>query len=259
MSPLTIWGMLHLPALPGAPNNTKALSEIQDCVNQDAERLVRGGITHLVLENLGDWPYFKDGVPRHTATTMTRIALGLINKYPSIDLGVNVLRNDALSALAIAKAIEPHSRFIRVNVLSFPMITDQGIIEGRAAELLRERKAINADIEIWADINVKHARPLVTHDIVEVANDTIERGGATRIILTGSATGAQVPQESLAAISRHFPSEMIVIGSGVTIENVTKYVGICGNLIVGTGLKVDGRLSNPIDQKRVEELVRKVH
>ena len=50
-----------------------------------------------------------------------------IREVSKLPLGINVLRNDAFSALAIAAVTG--ADFIRVNVLSGVTATDQGLIE----------------------------------------------------------------------------------------------------------------------------------
>ena len=104
-----------------------------------------------------------------------------------VPVGVNVLRNDALAALGIAAATG--ARFIRVNVLTGLMYTDQGPITGKAAEVARARSRLAPDVEIWADVLVKHAVAPPGSDIRQMARDTIERGGADALIMSGSGTG----------------------------------------------------------------------
>ena len=82
---------------------------------------------------------------------------------PGIAIGINVLRNDARAALAIAAVVG--AACIRVNVHTGARVTDQGLVEGRAAETLRLRRALGAEsVAIWADVNVKHSAPLGPRD-----------------------------------------------------------------------------------------------
>ena len=105
----TIWpniakpivGMLHLPALPGAPLNQMPLSNICETLLRDAQSLALGGIHGLMMENFGDTPFFPGRVPTHVATQMTAIACE-IRRRVHLPLGINVLRNDGQSALAVA-------------------------------------------------------------------------------------------------------------------------------------------------------------
>src|SRR5207245_839512 len=98
-------------------------------------------------------------------------------------VGVNVLRNDACAALGIAATVG--AAFIRVNVHSGVAASDQGILEGRAAETLRLRDALGVPVAIWADVHVKHARPLDSEDVARAAEDAVERGLADAILVSG--------------------------------------------------------------------------
>src|SRR5260221_13207864 len=82
----------------------------------------------------------------------------LIRQQTDLPVGVNVLRNDGLSAIAIATACE--CQFIRVNDLTWAMLTDQGIIEGKSAQIARYRRHLLSDALILADYLVKPAVPI---------------------------------------------------------------------------------------------------
>src|SRR5207237_7179180 len=118
---------------------------------------------------------------------MTRV-IGEVTREISIPYGVNVLRNDARAALAIAVATG--ASFIRINVHVGVMATDQGLIEGEAADTLRHRAAFASGVMIFADHLVKHATPIVPADEIQMAKDLRERGLADAIIISGRETGA---------------------------------------------------------------------
>src|ERR1041385_6591999 len=143
-----IIGMLHAPAMPGSPQNELALSEIIDRVLRDASVLADAGIDAFILENFGDVPFYPRRVPPHTVAFMTAIAVGVRRAF-DLPLGINVLRNDAESAIALAFA--SGAQFIRVNIHSGARVTDQGLIEGMAHETLRYRKLLGVNVKIFAD------------------------------------------------------------------------------------------------------------
>src|SRR5215510_11771107 len=163
-------GMLHVPALPGSPLSEIRLDDIRVRILQDANALVSGGIHGLMLENFGDVPFYPDRVPAHVVAQLTTLAAEVRRAYPSLPLGINVLRNDGRSALAIAHAIG--ATFIRVNVLCAARVTDQGIIQGIAHELLRDRAILGAtNVKIFADVDVKHSAPLAQRPIQDEVDD----------------------------------------------------------------------------------------
>ncbi len=117
--------MLHLPALPGSPASSQTLTEIHDHVGRDVQALAEGGVNGLMMENFGDVPFYPDRVPAHVLAHMTALACA-VRAQTDLPLGINVLRNDGRSALAIAHAVG--ASFIRVNVLCGAGVTDQGVI-----------------------------------------------------------------------------------------------------------------------------------
>ena len=160
-------GMLHLPALPGAPSSQRSLDAIEEHVLEDARRLREAGFESAILENFGDVPFRKDRVDAITIASMTRVACRLRREVPELRLGINVLRNDARAALAVAAA--SGAEFLRVNVHVGATATDQGIVEGQAHETLRDRRSLGAEVAIWADVHVKHGRNLSHAGIVDEA------------------------------------------------------------------------------------------
>lgn len=243
-----IIGMLHVPALPGSPLNSLEFEAIVDWVLRDAKILNDGGIDGFILENFGDLPFYPDHVPPHTVAFMSSLAreVGRNFKQP---LGINVLRNDAMSALAVAAAVG--ARFIRVNIHTGARLTDQGIVEGNAYRLLRYRKLLGRDVKIFADVDVKHSSPLAARDLSNEVEETISRGCADGIIVTGSATGKQTALEDLqqaVAAARDTP---VLVGSGIDDNNVASLLAVADGLIVGTALKRDGVSANTVDSERV--------
>ena len=156
-SPFLLVGVVHLLPLPGTPRFTGSFATVRERALRDAEAYVRGGAHALLIENFGDVPFHKERVEPHVIAAMALIVED-IRRATGLPIGVNVLRNDALAALGIAAATG--ARFVRVNVHVGAMLTDQGIIEGKADETLRYRTLLGASVQIWADVHVKHGTPL---------------------------------------------------------------------------------------------------
>jgi len=245
--------MVHLSPLPGSPRFEGRLGSILEDAVRDAKVLEAGGVDGLIVENFGDVPYFKTNVPPETVSAMT-VAVRSVLAEVGVPVGINILRNDANAALAVACATG--GRFIRVNVFTDAVVADQGIIEGCAPELLRYRSRLKAkEIKIFADVHVKHAVPLVPRPIEEVAKDSIQRGMADALIVTGPRTGAEVNLESLIKVKDAVEGVPVLAGSGIDKANVIEILKYCDGAIVGTSLKVDGVTTNPVDERRVTELM----
>ncbi len=247
-------GMVHLLPLPGSPRYHGDLGAIRDAALRDAGALVEGGVHGLILENFGDAPFFPGPVPPETLAHVTALAAEIVRAVP-VPVGVNVLRNDGLAALAAAHAAG--ASFIRVNVLVGARLTDQGIVTGIAHDLLRRRRALGADsIRILADVRVKHSAPLAPYDPVEEVEDTLLRGGADAAIVTGEGTGKGADPAEVRAVRAASGGAPVLVGSGITAATVAAFASHADGFIVGTALKRDGRLENPVDPARVRELLR---
>jgi len=240
-----LFGMVHMRALPGAPLFGGSIDDVIAAALADARALAEGGCDAIVFENFGDRPFGKCA-GRETVAAMTRVIADVTREIRR-PFGVNVLRNDAAGALAIAAATG--ASFIRVNVHTGAMLTDQGIIEGDAAATLRLRKAIAPDVLIFADHLVKHATPLGPVDEIQAARDLRERGLADAVIVSGRETGAEVDDRRFQLV-RNAIDAPLLIGSGLTAENAPRFYEADG-AIAGTSLKREG----VVDRGRVEQLV----
>ncbi len=246
-------GMVHLAALPGAPRHHLSMSQIEARAVEEARILHEMGFDACIIENFGDAPFHKEAVEPVTVAAMTRIVASIRRELPSMRIGVNVLRNDAAAALAVATAAAAH--FIRVNVHVGATATDQGIIEGRAAETVRARRAYDASVQIWADVHVKHGRNLSHNSLTEEASDAVERGDANALIVTGSGTGRPIDADDLKTLARLELGVPVYVGSGASATNVATLLKHSDGIIVGSALKTDGRAESPLDKERVKLFV----
>lgn len=245
-------GMVHLLPLPGAPRWAHSMEAIEERALSDGRAIAENGMDGVLVENFLDVPFFQERVPPETVAAMARVVASLRRALP-LPLGVNVLRNDAHAALAIAVACE--ADFIRVNVHTGTMWTDQGVVQGRAADTLRTRAALGARVAILADVMVKHATPPPGLEPEEAAADTWSRGLVDALIVSGAATGKATDLEVLRAIVRGASEAPVLVGSGVTPESVRGLLDVAHGVIVGTALTRDLRAGTGVDGVRVRRLV----
>jgi membrane complex biogenesis BtpA family protein len=236
--PVPVIGMVHCRPLPGSPGWGGDMAAVVAAALDDARALAGGGVGALMLENYHDIPFFPRDVPAETTASLTRVAAALRDACPGLPLGINVLRNDAHAALAVAAAVG--AAFVRVNVLVGAAVTDQGLIEGRAAAVLRLRRQLAPDVGVLADVRVKHAAPLAPRPLADEVADLRRRGGADALIVSGSATGAPADPAELRAVREAEPDAPLLVGSGLTARNVALYAPHCDGCIVGTSLQVPG-------------------
>lgn len=248
-----IIGVIHLPALPGSPGHRLDVDEIVRHAIRDARALK--GVDALIIENFGDAPFSPASVEPQVVSVLTRVALE-VKQVAGLPVGVNVLRNDAISALAVALAVG--AEFVRVNVLTGVYVAGEGLLTGNAHDVLRYRRRIGCTARIFADVLVKHARPLGPVDIPRMARDTAYRGGADALVVTGAATGEEPDPETLRMIRDAVPDKPLYIGSGLTPENAPMLLEPADGAIVGTAFKVGGNVANPVDRNRVRRLLARI-
>ncbi len=247
-------GVVHVPALPGAPRYCGDWRQVRAQALADVAAYVEGGADGILLENFHDAPFYPQRVPAETVAHLA--ALGaLVRESTSLPLGVNVLRNDGLSALSIAHA--SGAQFIRVNVLAGARVADQGLLSAIAHDLLRLRRQLAADsILILADVDVKHSAPLAARPLEEEVAELRDRSGADGLIVTGPATGEPASEDDLRRVASAAGDCPVLVGSGITPENITALRGGCQGFIVGSWCKRSGVLAQPVDVERVAQLSR---
>jgi membrane complex biogenesis BtpA family protein len=244
--------MVHLDPLPGAPHYGGSMDRVIDRALRDTALLSELGYSALMVENFGDAPFYPDDVPPVTVAALTR-ALAEIKSVTPLPLGVNVLRNDGLAAVAVAAATG--ASFIRVNVLSGAMYTDQGLITGRAAEVARARATLAPELAVFADVFVKHASPPPGATLEQSAIDTWERGGAQALVLSGSGTGAALDLDDARRVRAAVPEAPLVVGSGATADSLPDLVAVFDSIIVGSSIKERGDANQPVDRAAAGHLV----
>jgi membrane complex biogenesis BtpA family protein len=247
-------GMVHLPALPGAPGYDGSRDAVREAALHDARALDAGGVDAVLVENYGDAPFYPDEVPRHVVADLTAV-VAAVRREVSVPVGVNVLRNDATAAVSVAAAAD--ASFVRVNVHTGARLTDQGVVEGRAHETMRLRDRVDADVAVLADVAVKHSAALADVPFEQAVADTIERGLADGVVVSGAGTGESIPRDRLDAAAAVLDDRdaWLFAGSGVTPETAGDLLATADGAIVGTALKVDGVTTNPVDEDRVAALV----
>ncbi len=244
-----IIGVVHMEPLPGSPDFDD-MDTVLTRALEDAKDLEKGGIDGLIIENFGDKP-FKRSIGKLPVSAFTRVVDEIKN---SVDLptGVNVLRNDWKAALSISKVLELD--FIRVNVYTGMDSTCEGLIEGKAAEIQRFKTEHDVSCDILADIQVKHGKKIYPKDIEIEALEATERGLADGVIVSGDRTGEAVRKEQLESV-QDVIDRPVLIGSGLDLENISDLLPHSDGAIIGTYLKMNGSISNPVSRERVKKIM----
>ena len=251
-------GVVHCPALPGSPGHRGGpIEDIYERALIDAEAYVAGGAHGLIIENHGDIPFLKPAdIGPETAAHMAVIT-DRVRRACGVPLGINVLANAAIPAIAIARA--GGAGFIRVNQWVNAYVANEGLIEGEAAKALRYRAAVRAeDVKIFADTHVKHGAHAIVADrtITELTRD-VAFFHADAVIATGQRTGDTATMEEIETI-RSATDLPVLVGSGVTKDNVAAILACTDGVIVASSLKHDGVWWNKVDIHRVKAFMRAI-
>lgn len=222
---------------------------------RDARMMAEAGFDGLVVENYGDIPFLADRVGPETVAAMAVAAIE-IRKAVRLPLGINVLRNDASAALAIAGVCG--CQFVRVNVLVGTFVTSEGLIQGKPAEVARLKQAIAPDALIFADTMVKHASPVAPTALGDDALDVVERGRADAVIVTGPRTGRPPCADDLEVVRASLKGACldrpILVGSGIDPSNAEDFLRLSDGLIVGSYIRRDGRAGAEVVSERAAEI-----
>ncbi|MCW5262420.1 BtpA family membrane complex biogenesis protein [Verminephrobacter eiseniae] len=249
-------GVIHCPAFPGAPRyRDMSAAALYETALADALAYARGGVDGLIVENHGDIPFSKPEDIGHETSAFMAVTADRIARETGLPIGINVLANAAMAALAIAAA--SNAAFVRVNQWANAYIANEGLIEGAAASALRYRARLRATgVRVFADAHVKHGAHAIVADrsLEELVRD-VEFFDADAIIATGQRTGDAASPDYLKQI-RAATTLPLLIGSGCTEHNISEILSIVDGVIVASSLKAGGQWWNPVDEAKVRTFMR---
>ena len=250
-----IIGVVHLRALPGAPRYSgESVRDIYASGVRDAVTLARGGIDGIMVENAGDMPFSRpEDIGMETVSALTAACIE-IREAVEVPIGITCVANGVMQGLAIAKAVD--AQWVRANQWVNAYIANEGFLNGDAARALRYRNAIGAQsVKILADVHVKFGAHAITSDrsVSEQATDA-EWFDADVLIATGARTGSPTQTDEVEQV-REGTNLPVIVGSGLDVSQLNDLFGVADGAIVGQWLKEEGRWWNPVDPRRVEQLV----
>ncbi len=252
--PKPVIAMIHTGPSPGVPGCCGVQCAVERAV-AEARLFAELGVDGLVVENMHDFPcvHERDFGPE-VAAFMTRVACSVKRHVGRMPVGVQVLFQGNRTAIAVAHA--SGCDFIRAEGWTHAHVSDKGIAEACAGDVLRYRKAIGADrIPVLADVQKKHASHTWTADltIADLASST-QQHRADALVVTGTTTGSAPLRDELVEVSEA-TGLPIFIGSGLNADNFTDYVDLADGFIIGSAFKENGDWSAPVCETRVRQLV----
>ena len=248
-----IIGVIHVGALPGTPNNTQRVSDLVASARREAKLYLDSGIDGIAIENMHDVPYMRGEVGPEIVAAMTAIGKE-VKGDTNLPVGIQILAGANIEAMAVAHAAGLD--FIRAEGYAYAHVADEGLIQASAAQLLRYRRMIGAErVQVWADVKKKHSAHAITADVsLGATAHTVEFMGADCVIVTGSVTG-EAPTSADVKEAKAHCSVPVILGSGISADNITDFYSEADGFIIGTAFKVDGLWSNTVDPSRVERFM----
>jgi membrane complex biogenesis BtpA family protein len=252
--PKPVIGMVHLPPLPSAPGSSdQTVENIVESALRDAEALKDGGVDGLQVENIGDRPFMKPGQIGLEASALVAVVARKVRRVVGLPVGVFVLANGAIESLSAALASS--ASWVRLNMYNLAYIADEGYVEAEAAYAERLRSSHKIGVRLFADVLVKHGSHLIVSDLsVEYHVRRVEEMGADVVVISGARTGGEVSKDRVVEV-KHAATRPVLVGSGVNPSNAEKLLSIADGAIIGTYFKRHGILSNPVDVKRVKQVM----
>jgi uncharacterized protein len=251
----TVIGMIHAGALPGSPRYGGDFAAVKKKALAEAELYKDCGVDMLMVENMHDVPYLNRAAGHETTACMAVLGHE-VKTITGLPTGLQILAGANIQALAAAHAAGLD--FIRAEGFVFGHLADEGPINSDAGEVLRYRKAIGAqNIAVFTDIKKKHSSHAITSDIsiAETAR-AAEFFLSDGVIVTGAHTGAAASLDEIGQV-RKAVKLPVLVGSGVTVDNVDQYLEAADALIVGSHFKQGGQWQNPLDPARVKAFMKR--
>ena len=249
----TVVGVIHVGALPGTPRASQSVSELVALARQEASVYRECGVDAVMIENMHDVPYLRGEVGPEIVAAMT--AIGVEVKHECrLPVGVQILAGANIEAMAVAHVAGLD--FIRAEGYAYAHVADEGLIQASAAKLLRYRKLIGAErVQVWTDVKKKHSAHAITADVsLGETAETVEFMGADCVIVTGTATGLPPKVADIKEAKAHCGLP-VVLGSGISDENIAEFYREADGFIIGSFFKVDGLWSNTVDPARVTRFI----
>lgn len=245
--------MIAVLPLPGSPLYDGNDQRIIDQALSDLEQYKQAGVDAILLENDHDVPFIKPPLPQEAISLMTEIARQVRARFDK-PIGLQLL--EAANEQALEVAAEAKLDFIRVEAYVFAQIGSAGLIEACAGRLLRRRKELNCGhIKVFADVQKKHAAHAITADL-DLVDEVkhVDMYLADGVIVTGNYTGVQPEKDDLIK-AKQATKLPIIIGSGITKENLAEYLPLADYFIVGSTFRKDGKFLEQLEPDRLHEFM----
>ena len=254
LSPKFLAAMIAVLPLPGSPLYAGDDQKVIDQALGDLEHYKKAGVDSVLLENDHDLPYIQPPLDEKGIALMTRIAKEVRNRFDG-PVGVQMLEAANITSLEIAA--EADLDYIRVEAFVFAHVGGSGVINGSAGKILRHRKELNAEhIKVFADVKKKHGSHSLTIDL-DIKDEIMQAEFflADGVIVTSQFTGINPDKGDLLEAKR-VTKLPVLIGSGMTPENISEYLPLADGFIVGSCFRKDGKFLEKLEPERLNRFMK---
>ena len=241
-----IIGMIHLPPLPGYPLHPGMDRVIRKALT-DLKTLEKAGFDGVLVENDNDQPH-RVGVSRVIIQSFREVMKQIL-KDAKVPVGMEIIY-DMQETIKVAHAVG--AQFVRLDVFVDNVKTQWGRIFAQAEELVSLKKNLGAaKLVLLTDIQVKHAQMLDEKTLEQSGREAIKHG-SDALIITGDWTGHAPSVSDCLKVKKIGSETPILIGSGLSVDNVKNLLPYVQGAIVGTSIKTGAS----IDKKKATELIK---
>ena len=246
--------MVAVLPLPGSPLYDGDDQRVLDQALADLEIYKEAGFDSILFENDHDLPYIQPPLDEKGISLMTKIVKEARERFDR-PIGIQMLEAANITSLEIAA--EADLDYIRVEAFVFAHVGGSGIINGSAGKILRRRKELAAEhIQVFADVKKKHGSHSLTIDL-DIKDEVMQAEFflADGIIVTSQFTGINPDKNDLIKAKRATKLP-VLIGSGMTAENIQEYLPLADGFIVGSYFRRDGKFLENLEPKRLHKFMK---
>jgi membrane complex biogenesis BtpA family protein len=250
LAPKFLAAMIAVLPLPGSPLYNGDDQKVIDQALADLEIYKKAGVDSLLFENDHDLPYIQPPLDERGIRLMTKIVNEARRRFDG-PIGVQMLEAANITSLEIAA--EADLDYIRVEAFVFAHVGGSGIINGSAGKILRRRKELNAEhIKVFADVKKKHGSHSLTIDL-DIRDEIMQAEFflADGVIVTSQFTGINPNQNDLIK-AKSVTKLPVLIGSGMTAENIQEYLPLADGFIVGSYFRRGGKFLGRLEPPRLD-------
>src|SRR5215207_4191582 len=254
LPPKFLAAMIAVLPLPGSPRYDGNDQKVIDQAVSDLEHYKKAGVDSILLENDHDLPYIQPPLDEKGIALMTRIAREVRDRFDG-PVGIQMLEAANITSLEIAA--EADLDYIRVEAFVFAHVGGSGIINGSAGKILRRRKELSAEhIKVFADVKKKHGSHALTIDL-DIKDEIMQSEFflVDGVIVTSQFTGRNPDKDDLIEAKRATKLP-VLIGSGMTPENIQEYMPLADGFIVGSCFRKGGKFLETLEPERLSTFMK---